>query len=526
MADKVLRSLTFPGLSDRYTIPDGLSAEAKEALLDCFEHVAWTDDQGQTYYDALYDALYPRTLTGIVASFNQTGITIYDTDTLDTLKQYLTVTAYYSDATSEAVTNYTLSGTLAAGTSTITASYGGFLDTFSVTVTHVAGTYTVTNTLTGCTSSNSATYATEGASYSATISASSGYTLTGATVSITMGGVDITSTAYSNGTISIASVTGALAITVTAVAVTLSSISAVYTQSGTVYDTDTLDSLKSDLVVTAAYSDSTTETVPAADYTLSGTLTEGSSTITVSYGGKTTTFTVTVTAAPGYVTAGLIAYWDGIDNTGNGHDSSATTWKDLVGNYDLTKQGASGTSSWDDDALVLTGNSVQGYSGSSIWTRPTNATIEIVLKPTASITQMVGTFDRSDNKITGISYYDARRFALYSDNSVGFVGKSGKTYTNPESSITGIRKMAATYSDFTVQKAFVNNTAVSLGNTTHSFTFNGDPQIRIGVESFTGSSSYPFTGKIYAIRVYNRVLTDAEITQNFNYDNTRFSLGL
>jgi hypothetical protein len=83
-------------------------------------------------------------------------------------------------------------------------------------------------------------------------------------------------------------------VTVTARPV-LSSISAVYTQGGTVYTTDTLDSLKADLVVTAHYSDSSTAIVPAADYALSGALTEGTSTITVSYGGKTTTFNVTVT---------------------------------------------------------------------------------------------------------------------------------------------------------------------------------------------------------------------------------------
>lgn len=75
----------------------------------------------------------------------------------------------------------------------------------------------------------------------------------------------------------------------------LSSISCVYTQSGTVYDTDSLDSLKTDLVVTAHWSNSTTTTVPSADYTLSGTLTEGTSTVTVAYGGKTTTFNVMVT---------------------------------------------------------------------------------------------------------------------------------------------------------------------------------------------------------------------------------------
>ena len=164
----------------------------------------------------------------------------------------------------------------------------------------MANKWKVTNTLSNCTSSNSAKYSDKGTSYSATISAQTGYTLVGATVSVTMGGTDITSTAYNSGLISIASVTGNVVITVTAVAKAVSSISAVYTQSGTVYTTDSLDSLKSDLVVTATYNDTSTATVPSADYTLSGTLTAGTSTVTVTYEGKTTTFTVTVTQASPY----------------------------------------------------------------------------------------------------------------------------------------------------------------------------------------------------------------------------------
>lgn len=73
---------------------------------------------------------------------------------------------------------------------------------------------------------------------------------------------------------------------------TLASISAVYTQTDTVNTTDSLDSLRDDLVVTGTYSDSSTATI--TDYTLSGTLTAGTSTITVAYGGKTDTFDVTV----------------------------------------------------------------------------------------------------------------------------------------------------------------------------------------------------------------------------------------
>lgn len=77
--------------------------------------------------------------------------------------------------------------------------------------------YSVTNTLTNCTSSNNATAVLDGSAYSATITAGSGYTLAGATVSVTMGGTDITSTAYNNGLITIASVTGNVVISISAV---------------------------------------------------------------------------------------------------------------------------------------------------------------------------------------------------------------------------------------------------------------------------------------------------------------------
>lgn len=118
--------------------PGKLTDDIKDALLAIFQHVAYADDQGDTYYDALHDALYPpRELSSISATFTQGGATIYDTDSLNVLKTYLVVTAYYSDATSSTVpsTDYTLSGTLEVGTSTITVTYEDMTDTFTVTVT-------------------------------------------------------------------------------------------------------------------------------------------------------------------------------------------------------------------------------------------------------------------------------------------------------------------------------------------------------------------------------------------------------
>lgn len=78
--------------------------------------------------------------------------------------------------------------------------------------------------------------------------------------------------------------------------ISLAAITAAYTQSGAVYPDTPLNDLKDDLVVTAVYSDESTETLQASDYTLSGTLTVGTSVITAAYQGKTATFNVTVTA--------------------------------------------------------------------------------------------------------------------------------------------------------------------------------------------------------------------------------------
>lgn len=135
MAQIPLKSIKFPGLPDTYTIDGGLSEEAKAALLACFQHVAWIDEHGQDHYDDLYDALYPATgLVRITATFTQGSAVINEGDDLNTLKQYLVVTGYYSDGVSQVITDYALSGQLTEGTSTITVTKEGKTATFTVIV--------------------------------------------------------------------------------------------------------------------------------------------------------------------------------------------------------------------------------------------------------------------------------------------------------------------------------------------------------------------------------------------------------
>lgn len=133
MANKPLKSIKFPGLPDTYTI-EGLSSNAKAALLACFRHVAlWTDGNGQTYIDALENALYEGNYPRITATFNSGAVTIYTDDDLDTLKQYLVV-KYKETRDSAEVTiasnAYTLSGTLSDGENVIRVLYESLSTTF------------------------------------------------------------------------------------------------------------------------------------------------------------------------------------------------------------------------------------------------------------------------------------------------------------------------------------------------------------------------------------------------------------
>lgn len=85
------------------------------------------------------------------------------------------------------------------------------------TISYGATVYhSITNALTNVTTNNDAVAAEDGTAYSATIAAADGYTMS--SVSVTMGGTDITATAYNSdtGVISIAAVTGDVVISANA----------------------------------------------------------------------------------------------------------------------------------------------------------------------------------------------------------------------------------------------------------------------------------------------------------------------
>lgn len=113
------------------------SNDAKIALIACLEGAVFKngDAEGRGLINTLQAALNVQTLLSITAVFNQGNAYFFDFSDIEELRNYLTVTAHFSDGTSGIVSNYTLSGTLDSAVSTITVTYQEKTATFNVNVT-------------------------------------------------------------------------------------------------------------------------------------------------------------------------------------------------------------------------------------------------------------------------------------------------------------------------------------------------------------------------------------------------------
>lgn len=169
-------------------------------------------------------------ITGIFSypSVTASGGTVNPTNTMQLTKngvaQQVAFTfssnqSYASVNSSTGVVTFSASQSASQRSATITASCTFEGQTYSRTATvtqaaYVATVYSVSRTLTGVISSNTDNSVNEGSSYTTTLTLASGYQ--DMSVTVTMGGVDITSSALSNNVVTIASVSGNVVITATA----------------------------------------------------------------------------------------------------------------------------------------------------------------------------------------------------------------------------------------------------------------------------------------------------------------------
>lgn len=238
MADKTLKSITFPGLPDRYVVPDysadieqvkedlsaqevrieeleaggsgGLSKTAVNLIHTILSEAVYGSDQTANI-ELLYKELSnvkPVSITATLTSRALVGMR-YSELTFE-------ITATFDDESTSTTTDgyrVTTTGTVHSGSNTVTVSYRGVTTNVTFTAEQVV-THTITYNLADVSSSNMASVVVDGAYYSTTLSVETDYGFNGCT--ITMGGVDITDTAFVNMEILITEVTGDVVITASA----------------------------------------------------------------------------------------------------------------------------------------------------------------------------------------------------------------------------------------------------------------------------------------------------------------------
>ena len=165
--------------------------------------------------------------------------------------------------------------------------------------TEKPATYTITNNLTNVTNSNSVATIEEGSSYSATLSSSSGYEIS--TVTVTMGGIDVTSSVYSNGNINITNVTGNIIITATAI-------------------------------------ESSTE---VTSYTITKNLTNVTINNSLSSINEGSSYSATLTANSGYTLGTVTVTMGGNDITSSAYSNGSINISNVTGNIVITASGVS-----------------------------------------------------------------------------------------------------------------------------------------------------------------------------------------
>lgn len=203
-----------------------------------------------------------------------------------------------------------------------------------------------------------------------------------------------------------------------------------------------------------------------------------------------------------YISNGLEGWWDGLWNTGvETHDNSSMTWKDLAGSNDMA---LNGNATFTTNALVIPEKKPSTWASfNRMQYSDNNVTMEIVFKASSSTVQAIFNFDIYGAGFKGI--------ATRSNNRITF-RQGGPDYVNV---YTSPLHCAYNYQDDYI---YVNGVKVTATGSGGSFT---NP--RYGV-SFDSRDMYSFSGEVYCIRIYGRLLTDAEIYSNYLVDKTRYNL--
>ena len=231
-----------------------------------------------------------------------------------------------------------------------------------------------------------------------------------------------------------------------------------------------------------------------------------------------------------YVTPGLVALYDGIDNAGYGtHDPNATTWADLTGNGN--NGACTNIISWSDDSWSVSTkcNPITLGDGISAVTSTGEFTIQFACTPQEGKNSKRQCFFSQYS--TTVNAIGIEHNGVVTKNELRFyssaVGSSAYSDPNEDTFPANVWVQATvTASDKMTNIGFWKNgsqmaTKYQKAFTEKSYT-RSCPSI-IGGEPYVNSRDMAFRGTYNAFRLYDRALTADEIKVNAAVDAIRFN---
>ena len=216
-----------------------------------------------------------------------------------------------------------------------------------------------------------------------------------------------------------------------------------------------------------------------------------------------------------YVKSGLILHLDGLDNTKSGHNNSTNVWEDLSGN---NNNGTIKGASWLNDGLYFDG--VDDWVPIKELNYP-EVSLEVVFK---------------DNCIADNSHHymfcniEQGGYGLGNNGNNGLVGQvcvnNEYQYLSIDNFDSTIKNTLTITSNGKESKLYLNGNLVKSiivengvinypnNNTIMALGTNPEGSTNIQLESYKGN--------IYSARMYNRVLTEQEVKNNYEVDRLRF----
>ena len=225
-----------------------------------------------------------------------------------------------------------------------------------------------------------------------------------------------------------------------------------------------------------------------------------------------------------YVQDGLVAMWDGIENIGIGkHSNTATEWVDLTGNgRDMQ---LINDAYFNANSIVAEGHPVAEYTNSIPLEQ--HITQEIVFKVDSDVRD--NTSSRTVIAFFGSTIYNSGyNFCMtgfaYNRNNISKSGWMVKTDAIVQVNSLYIPKTA-------ICSTIIYSENNKIGAKPKRIIINGTALVCNATDGWANNSQInrlgsTFSGNIYAVRIYNRALTEDEISKNFELDKERFGLNI